>query len=75
MKRFSKNIGVYLLILGLVLGMAYFYSKTSGQDVKKVSFSEFTKMVSQEKFKKVSIDEMKLVGTTGKKDKYETLGS
>lgn len=64
-----------MLILGLVLGMAYFYSKTSGQDVKKVSFSEFTKMVSQEKFKKVSIDEMKLVGTTGKKDKYETYAS
>lgn len=64
-----------MLILGLVLGMAYFYSKTSGQDVKKVSFSEFTKMVSQEKFKKVSIDEMKLVGTTDKKDKYETYAS
>lgn len=64
-----------MLILGLVLGMAYFYSKTSGQDVKKVSFSEFIKMVSQEKFKKVSIDEMKLVGTTGKKDKYETYAS
>lgn len=64
-----------MLILGLVLGMAYFYSKTSGQDVKKVSFSEFTKMVSQEKFKIVSIDEMKLVGTTGKKDKYETYAS
>ena len=75
MKRFSKNIGVYLLILGLVLAMAFFYSKVPGQGVKKVPFSEFTKMVSQEKFDKIGIDQMKLTGTTKKKAKYETYAS
>lgn len=75
MKRFSKNIGVYLLILGLVLAMAFFYSKVPGQGVNKVPFSEFTKMVSQEKFDKIGIDQMKLTGTTKKKAKYETYAS
>ena len=64
-----------MLILGLVLAMAFFYSKVPGQGVKKVPFSEFTKMVSQEKFDKIGIDQMKLTGTTKKKAKYETYAS
>ena len=49
MKKLSRNIGIYLIIFGLVLAMAWFYNKSPNEDAKDISFSKFTQYVSQEK--------------------------
>ena len=75
MKKVSKNIGIYLLIFGLVLAMAYLYNRTPNQEVKEVTFTTFTKHVRDKDFKKVTIDELKLTGKTKKGKTYETYAS
>ena len=75
MKRMSKNIGIYLLIFGIVLAMAYFYSNTPSNETKEVTFTTFTKHVRDKDFTKVTIDEMKLSGETKEGKKYETYAS
>ena len=75
MKRASKNIGIYLLIFGLVLGMAYFYNKAPSSEVKEVTFTTFTNHVREKDFTKVNIDEMKLTGETKSGKKYQTYAS
>ena len=74
-KRASKNIGIYLLIFGLVLGMAYFYNKAPSSEVKEVTFTTFTNHVREKDFTKVNIDEMKLTGETKSGKKYQTYAS
>ncbi|MBQ9179744.1 MAG: ATP-dependent zinc metalloprotease FtsH, partial [Firmicutes bacterium] len=75
MKKVSKNIGIYLLIFGLVLAMAYLYNRTPNEEVKEVTFTTFTKHVRDKDFKKVTIDELKLTGKTKKGKTYETYAS
>lgn len=75
MKKVSKNIGIYVLIFGLVLAMAYFYNKAPSHETKEVTFTTFTKHVRDKDFKKVTIDEMKLTGQTKKGKRYETYAS
>ena len=75
LKRASKNIGIYLLIFGLVLGMAYFYNKAPSSEVKEVTFTTFTNHVREKDFTKVNIDEMKLTGETKSGKKYQTYAS
>ncbi len=75
MKKVSKNIGIYLLIFGLVLAMAYLYNRTPNEEVKEVTFTTFTKHVRDKNFNKVTIDELKLTGKTKKGKTYETYAS
>ena len=75
LKKVSKNIGIYLLIFGLVLAMAYLYNRTPNEEVKEVTFTTFTKHVRDKDFKKVTIDELKLTGKTKKGKTYETYAS
>ena len=75
MRKVSKNIGIYILIFGLVLAMAYFYNKAPSHETKEVTFTTFTKHVRDKDFKKVTIDEMKLTGETKKGKHYETYAS
>ena len=75
LKKVSKNIGIYLLIFGLVLAMAYLYNRTPNEEIKEVTFTTFTKHVRDKDFKKVTIDELKLTGKTKKGKTYETYAS
>ena len=75
MKKASRNIGIYILIFGIVLGMAYFYNKAPSHETKEVTFTTFTKHVRDKDFKKVTIDEMKLSGETKDGKHYETYAS
>ena len=77
MKKFSKNIGIYLIIFALVLGMAWFLNRNTGQTAKDISWSKFTSYVSSENFKKVEIDsnKMLLTGITKDGKQYQTYAS
>lgn len=55
--------------------MAYIYNRAPSQETKEVNFTTFTQHVRDKDFKKVTIDELKLTGTTKKGKKYETYAS
>jgi cell division protease FtsH len=73
----SKNIGIYLVIFGLVLAMAYFYNKTPQEEIKDVNFSKFTSYVAEEKITEIDIDTntMLLIGTLADDTKVQTFAS
>jgi len=77
LKNMSKNIGIYLVIFGLVLAMAWFYNKTPQEEIKDVNFSKFTSYVAEEKVTEIYIDtnKMILVGTLANDTKIQTIAS
>lgn len=77
MKKLSRNIGIYLIIFGLVLAMAWFYNKSPGEEAKDISFSKFTQYVSQEKVEKLYIDEndMALTATLTNGEQVKSVAS
>lgn len=60
-KKVAKNIGIYVLIFALVLGMAYFYKDTPSKKVENVEFSEFVIALEKGQIKEIHIEE----GTRG----------
>ena len=69
MKKFSKNLTVYILVFALVISLAYFCKEFMGNDqitMKEVSFSQFTELVKNEKISEISIESTTLKGMTGK---------
>ena len=68
MKRFAKNISLYLIVFLVVLMVAFFYKGAAGDQVSltEVPFSEFVQMVSQEKFTAVEVENTMLTGTLSK---------
>ena len=77
MKNLSKNIGIYLIIFGLVLAMAWFYNKTPQEQVKDVNFSQFVSKVKAEQVKEYQVDENTMTLTATLKDgtKIKTVAS
>lgn len=64
MKRLSKNIGIYLIIFGLVLAMAWFYNSGSDKDEsKEVNFSTIVEYAAAEQLQSVNITETKVTAT------------
>lgn len=68
MKKFAKNISIYLVIFALVLGAAMFYKGGVAADTKQVKFSTFVKYLEQEKISEINITETKLEGKIGKEE-------
>ena len=68
MKRFAKNISVYLVLFAIVLFVAFFYKGLDNQDitVKEVPFSKFVQLVSEEKLASVEIDGTTITGELSK---------
>ena len=69
MKKFSKNLTVYILVFALVISLAYFCKGFMGNDqitMKEVSFSQITELVKNEKISEISIESTTLKGKTGK---------
>ncbi len=56
MKRFSKNIGIYLIIFGLVLAMAWFYNKTPNEEIKEVDYTEFVQYLKAGDVDELNVD-------------------
>ena len=65
MKKFTKNVSIYLVIFAIVLCAAFFY-KGSGTSttLTKVTFSQFANYLDGQKFVKINITNTKLTGTT-----------
>jgi cell division protease FtsH len=77
LKNISKNIGIYLVIFGLVLAMAWFFNKTPQEQIKDVNFSKFTSSVVKQDLKEIYIDpnSMLLIGTLKDDTKIQTIAS
>ena len=69
MKKFAKNISIYLVIFALVLAAAFFYNGSGGSEYKLVKFSTLTNYLEQEKITEIKIEDTKITGKIGK-DKY-----
>lgn len=64
MKRLSKNIGIYLIIFGLVLSMAWFYqSGGDGEEEKEISFSRMAEYAAENQISEINITETKISAT------------
>ena len=59
MKR-AKNIGIYLIIFGLVLGMVWFYNSDAPEEEKEIKTSELVKELKDENVKNLNITDTKL---------------
>ena len=72
MKKFAKNISVYLILFLVVLMVAMFYKglDSDQRTVTEVSFSKFAQMVEQEKFEAVQIENTTLTGQINKETYY-----
>ena len=64
MKKFAKNVSIYLIIFALVLAAAFFYKGADGE-YKQVKFSTFANYLEQEKISEITIDGNKLTGKVG----------
>ncbi len=56
-------MGIYVVIFGLVLAMAWFYQGTPEKEVKEVDFSEFAIQLKNEKVDTLAINDRTLTGT------------
>ena len=65
MKRFTKNIIIYLVIFGLVLGAAVMYRGGSGHSAEKVKYSTMVQYLSQGKVSEVNISDSKVTARIG----------
>ncbi|MDD3873702.1 MAG: ATP-dependent metallopeptidase FtsH/Yme1/Tma family protein, partial [Methanosarcina sp.] len=63
MNRVAKNLGIYIIIFALVLGIAWFIQENQGQQVTQVQFSEFVTQVQNKQVKELTIIETSLLGT------------
>ena len=73
MKKFAKNMGIYLALFAVVLLVAYFYQGNMPEDaatVKEVPLSEFIQHLENEEIKEINQTDTKL---TGKLDEKTTV--
>ena len=62
MKRFAKNIVIYLVIFAVVLAVAMFYKGGAGMSTQEVKYSTMIHYLEQGKVSEVTISENKVTG-------------
>lgn len=64
MKKFAKNIGIYLFLFIIVLVVAFFYRGADADqvNVKEVPLSQFVQYLEDEKIEEINVTETKLTG-------------
>lgn len=62
MKKFAKNIGVYIALFAIVIGLAWFLRSGQSTELKQVKFSEFVEQLEDGKFSEINITNTKLTG-------------
>ena len=72
MNRVFKNLGIYIVIFGLVLAMAWFYQGTPEQEVKQVDYSNFASQLKNEKVAELTINDRTMTGKLKNGDKIVT---
>ena len=62
MKRFAKNISVYIFLFIAVLGVAFFYRgmEKDQAEVKEVPLSKFVQYLEEEKIQEINVTDTKL---------------
>lgn len=69
MNRVFKNLGIYIVIFGLVLAMAWFYQGAPEQEVEEVDFSNFATQLKNERVEELTINDRTMTGTLKNGDK------
>ncbi len=70
MKKFAKNMGIYLALFAVVLVVAYFYQGAMPQEaatVTEVPLSEFIQHLENEDITEINVTQTKLTGTIDEK--------
>lgn len=69
MKRFTKNLIVYIVLFAIVLGVAGVYRgmNNDGTEVKKVALSTFIEYLEDGKIKEINVTDTKLTGKLNEK--------
>ena len=62
MKKFAKNISVYLVIFALILTAAVFFNGEGDATYKQVKFSKMTEYIKEGKISAVEIEDTKITG-------------
>ena len=69
MKKFAKNISIYLIIFALVLAAAFFYRDGGSAEYKQVKFSTLANYLATERVSEIKIEDSKITAKIGD-DKY-----
>ena len=69
MKKFAKNLSIYLVIFALVLAAAFAYKGGSGAEYKQVKFSTLVSYLEKEQVSEIKIEDSKITAKLGT-DKY-----
>ena len=63
MNRVVKNLGIYAIIIGIALGIAWYAQDESGKKITEVEYSTFVSQIQDKQVKKLSIVGTHLTGT------------
>ncbi|MCI8608732.1 MAG: ATP-dependent metallopeptidase FtsH/Yme1/Tma family protein [Firmicutes bacterium] len=68
MKKFAKNISIYLVLFGIVLLIAFFYKGTDTEQttMKEVPLSEFVDYLDDGQISEINVTETKMTGKISK---------
>jgi len=69
LKKFAKNISIYLIIFALVLAAAFFYRDGGNAQYKQVKFSTLVNYLETERVSEIKIEDREITAKIGK-DKY-----
>ncbi|MBQ6608511.1 MAG: ATP-dependent zinc metalloprotease FtsH [Firmicutes bacterium] len=70
MKRFSKNLTIYILLFAIVFGVAYFFNGNPTSEVKmtEVELSRFINYLDREMISEVEVNGVTVTGKTGENE-------
>ena len=70
MKRFAKNISIYIALFLVVLTVAFFYKGMDKDkaEIKEVPLSKFVQYLEDEKIKEINVTDTKLTGKLSDKE-------
>lgn len=60
MKKVTKNIGIYIVIFGLVLAMVWFYNSDAPKEEQEVKTSTMIQYLKEDKVESINVTETKL---------------
>ena len=60
MKKVTKNIGIYVIIFGLVLAMVWFYNSDAPKEEKEIKTSTMIHYLQDKKVESINVTETKM---------------
>lgn len=70
MKRFSKNLTIYILLFAIVFGVAYFFNGQQNTEIKttEIELSKFISYLDREMISEVEVNGVMVTGKTGENE-------